>query len=142
MGLEFFGRQLDAAGLIRLRLGEQAVHVWDVAVTFDPAAVVAANAVPELFGHIGGLLAFVAKPAGQLPGPAARRPGAGLPADRGRPGVPVGLGAWYRGGRGGPAAQAEALLRLFYGRLDPDHTPGYTAEGIDLDRLRAVFPGF
>ena len=37
---------------------------------------------------------------------------------------------------------AEALLRLFYGRLDPEHTPEYTAEGIDLDRLRAVFPGF
>jgi hypothetical protein len=37
---------------------------------------------------------------------------------------------------------AEALLRLFYGRLDPDHTPAYTAEAIELDRLRAVFPGF
>jgi hypothetical protein len=48
----------------------------------------------------------------------------------------------------GPAADgeitlpAEALLRLFYGRLDPGHTPGYSAEGIELDRLRAVFPGF
>ena len=37
---------------------------------------------------------------------------------------------------------AEALLRLFYGRLDPEHTPEYAAEGIDLDRLRPVFPGF
>ena len=37
---------------------------------------------------------------------------------------------------------AEALLRLFYGRLDPEHTPEYSAEGIGLDRLRVVFPGF
>ena len=36
---------------------------------------------------------------------------------------------------------AEALLRLVYGRLDPDHTPA----GVDdprLSRFRAVFPGF
>ena len=37
---------------------------------------------------------------------------------------------------------AEALLRLFYGRLDPGTRRQYTAEGIELDRLRAVFPGF
>jgi hypothetical protein len=36
---------------------------------------------------------------------------------------------------------AEALLRLVYGRLDPDHTPA----GVDDPRmatLRGVFPGF
>jgi hypothetical protein len=35
---------------------------------------------------------------------------------------------------------AEALIRLVYGRLDPEHTPpvGGTA---DLDELRRVFPG-
>jgi hypothetical protein len=37
---------------------------------------------------------------------------------------------------------AEALVRLIYGRLDPDHTPdGVQAEGIDLDVLRRSFPG-
>jgi hypothetical protein len=37
---------------------------------------------------------------------------------------------------------AEALIRLVYGRLDPDHTPStVTTEGIDLDALRATFPG-
>jgi hypothetical protein len=34
------------------------------------------------------------------------------------------------------------LLRLVYGRLDADHTPEVITDGIDLDRLRAVFPGF
>jgi hypothetical protein len=35
------------------------------------------------------------------------------------------------------------LVRLAYGRLDPAHTPeGIVAEGVDLDLLRAIFPGF
>jgi hypothetical protein len=35
------------------------------------------------------------------------------------------------------------LLRLVYGRLDPDHsTPvEIDGDGIDIDRLRQVFPG-
>ncbi len=38
---------------------------------------------------------------------------------------------------------AEALLRLSYGRLDPEHTPAdVAADPADLDRLRKVFPGF
>jgi len=38
---------------------------------------------------------------------------------------------------------AEALLRLAYGRLDPAHTPAEVeADPADLNRLRAVFPGF
>jgi hypothetical protein len=37
---------------------------------------------------------------------------------------------------------AEALLRLVYGRLDPAHTPPLKTRGVDLDELRAVFPGF
>jgi hypothetical protein len=38
---------------------------------------------------------------------------------------------------------AEALTRLSTGRLDPDHTPSsVTTEGVGLDELRKVFPGF
>jgi len=38
---------------------------------------------------------------------------------------------------------AEALLRLAYGRLDPAHTPAEVeGDPADLERLRAVFPGF
>ena len=45
--LEFFGRQLDAAGLVRMRLSEHAMHTWDVAVASDPTATVLPAAVPE-----------------------------------------------------------------------------------------------
>jgi hypothetical protein len=37
---------------------------------------------------------------------------------------------------------SEALLRLAYGRLDPEHTPDeVTADQADLERLRKMFPG-
>ena len=44
----------------------------------------------------------------------------------------------------GPAdmvLSAEALVRLVYGRLDPDHTPGFKGAEADLDELRRAFPG-
>jgi MDMPI C-terminal domain len=38
---------------------------------------------------------------------------------------------------------AEALLRLAYGRLDPEHTPAEVSGDPDvLDKLRKIFPGF
>jgi hypothetical protein len=36
--------------------------------------------------------------------------------------------------------QAEAFVRLVYGRLDPDHTPAVSGPA-DLDALRRAFPG-
>ena len=47
-------------------------------------------------------------------------------------------------GEGGEAElrlPAEALVRLVYGRLDPDHTPALSVTGVDLDDLRRTFPG-
>ena len=41
------------------------------------------------------------------------------------------------------AMPAEALLRLSYGRMDPEHTPAsVTGDPEVLDKLRAMFPGF
>jgi uncharacterized protein (TIGR03083 family) len=145
IGLDFFGRRLDAAGLVRLRLGEHAIHVWDVAVSVDPAASVAEDAILPVMEQITQLFQFVAKPEGD-----AFRVRLRTTAPEGDYLLDVGesvtLSEWAEAGA--PAVDgeiqlpAEALLRLFYGRLDPDHTPAYTAEGIELDRLRAVFPGF
>jgi uncharacterized protein (TIGR03083 family) len=143
--LDFVGRQLDAAGLVRLRLSEHAIHVWDVAVSVDPGASVADDAILPVMEQITQLFQFVAKPAGD-----AFRVRVRTTAPEGDYLLDVGesviLSDWA--GAGAPAVDgeiqlpAEALLRLFYGRLDPEHTPAYTAEGIELDRLRAVFPGF
>ncbi len=143
MRVDFFGRELDAAGLVRMRLGEHAVHTWDVAVTFDPAARVASEAIPEVLEHIGGLLGFVAKPSGDHFRVRLRTTGPEhdyllTVAD------PVTLSDWVPGTEvdGEVRLPAEALVRLLFGRLDPEHTPECSAEGVGLDRLRAVFPGF
>lgn len=145
IGLDFFGRRLDAAGLVRLRLSEHAIHVWDVAVSVDPGASVANDAIIPVMEQITQLFQFVAKPEGDAFRVRLRTtaPERDYLLDVGES---VTLSDWAEAGA--PAVDgeiqlpAEALLRLFYGRLDPDHTPSYTAEGIELDRLRAVFPGF
>jgi hypothetical protein len=119
------------------------MHTWDVAVVSDPAATVLPAAVPEALAQIGGLLSFVAKPAGDSFRVRVRTtsPEGDYLLDVGES---VTLSDWVDGSEvdGLLELPAEALLRLLYGRLDPEHTPAYTAEGIDLDRLRAVFPGF
>jgi uncharacterized protein (TIGR03083 family) len=143
IGLDFFGRHLDAAGLVRLRLSEHAIHVWDVAVSVDPGATVAQDAILPVLEQVTGLFQFVAKPAGDSFRVRLRTtaPGGDYLLDVGES---VTLTDWADGSEadGEITLPAEALLRLFYGRLDPEHTPEYTAEGIELDRLRVVFPGF
>jgi uncharacterized protein (TIGR03083 family) len=141
--LDFFGRELDAAALIRLRLSEHAMHVWDVAVSVDPGASVAADAILPVMEQVTQLFQFVAKPAGDSFRVRLRttEPDGDYLLDVGES---VTLSGWADGSAvdGAITLPAEALLRLFYGRLDPEHTPQYSAEGIELDRLRAVFPGF
>jgi uncharacterized protein (TIGR03083 family) len=145
--LSFFGMELDAAGLVRLRLGEHALHTWDVAVALDPAATVSADAVSLLIDNVPQ---FLAPRLGQAPAEpfAVRITTAGPDRDyllatadtvimtdypENGPDVPVGE----------VTMPAEALLRLAYGRLDPAHTPAsVTGDAADLSQLRSIFPGF
>jgi len=145
--VSMFGMDLDAAGLIGLRLGEHTMHTWDVAVIAYPDARLPADAVDLLIDNVARFLG----------------PRLGKPQD---PPLTVHLAVtspdrdWTLtasdavtvtdgGPAGGAAADGEvripgeALLRLAYGRLDPAHTPDEVeADPAVLDRLRAVFPGF
>jgi uncharacterized protein (TIGR03083 family) len=140
--LKLFGMDLDAAGLARIRLGEHAIHTWDIAVAVIPAATVAQDAVDLLIDTLGQLVARAGKPDGR---PRRLRVTTTDPARQfvletgetvtltegaGEPGLP------------GLSLPAEALVRLVYGRLDPAHTPPVVADRVDLDDLRAIFPGF
>jgi len=147
ISLPFFGMDLDAVGLVRLRLGEHALHTWDVAVALDPAATVSPDAVDLLIDNVPQ---FLAPRLGKTPADpfAVRIKTTGpdrdyllatadtvimteYPADG--TDVPVGE----------VAMPAEALLRLAYGRLDPAHTPAaVTGAPADLSQLRSIFPGF
>ena len=140
--LRMFGMELDAAGLARMRLGEHAIHTWDVAVALDPAATVSPDAVGLLTDALGQLVARAAKPDGIQ----RRLKISTTDPERDfilRAGESVTL-TEADGGEGLPELRlpAEALIRLAYGRLDPAHTPPVQASGVDLDDLRALFPGF
>jgi uncharacterized protein (TIGR03083 family) len=145
MRLHLFGMDLDVTGIARMRVGEHAIHTWDVAVALDPAATVAPDAVALLIDTLGQLVARAAKPDGvqrrvrvtttdpdrtfilQTGESVTLTPAAGGEGEEGLPGLRL---------------PAEAFIRLAYGRLDPDHTPPVEASGVDLDELRAIFPGF
>jgi uncharacterized protein (TIGR03083 family) len=142
------GMKLDAAGLVRMRLSEHAVHTWDVAVSLDPAAEVAPDAVELLMVQLPMLAGWTGKAEG---GPFRLRLRGTEPeadfvlevADK------VTLDAWPGEGPAGATTDgqiqmpAEALLRLVYGRLDPGHTPPVDISGDPglLDRARAALPG-
>jgi uncharacterized protein (TIGR03083 family) len=139
--LNLFGMDMDLTGLVGMRLNEHAVHTWDVLVTADPAAALAADATGLMIDSLGRIVAWAGKPQGA---PLAvtivttdpERSFALLATDA----VSVQPG---RAGDGGAELRlpAEALIRLIYGRLDPAHTPPVQADGVDLDELRRIFPG-
>lgn len=146
LSMEFMGRTLDAVGIVGLRLGEHAVHTWDVAVTRDPAAAVAPEAMALLVDVLpprAGLFARGDKPAA-IP--------VELAVDTTGPerhyllsiGDEVSLSTDTGNPKGRLSIPAEALFRLCYGRLDPEHTPAATRiEGpVSLAELQAMFPGF
>jgi uncharacterized protein (TIGR03083 family) len=140
--LHLFGMDMDVTGVARMRVSEHAVHTWDVAVALDPSAKVALDAVGLLIDTVGQLAARSAKPDGKQrrllvsttdperrfvleTGDAVR-----LTESEGEDGLPE------------LRLPAEAFLRLVYGRLGPHHTPPVEADGVDLDELRQLFPGF
>lgn len=148
ISLPFFGMNLDSVGVIRLRLSEHALHTWDVAVSSDPGAVVSPDAVSLLIDNVPG---FLAPRLGRPVDPPLHARLRTTGPDRDYllvAGEPVSMTDWPGpDGEGHGASEirmsSEALLRLAYGRLDPEHTPtGVVAAEADLGRLRKVFPGF
>lgn len=141
---EFFGMDLDAAGLVRMRVSEHALHTWDVAVALDPVAQVAPDAAALLLGHLPTVAGWAGGPAGQEFRVRLRGTGPGADFLLSVEGA-VTLAPWPGEADGVPEVGLpdEALVRLVYGRLDPAHTPpGVTGDPAHLDLARAVFPGF
>jgi hypothetical protein len=146
--MDFVGMQLDAVGIIRLRLGEHVLHTWDLAVMQDPSATVQADAVPLLIDNVPQFLApRLGKPLAEpfrvrITTTEPHRDYLLTSAES------VSVVNWP----GADAADgevphvtmpAEALLRLSYGRLDPDHTPeAVSGDPETLAKLRQLFPGF
>jgi len=139
--LSAFGMDLDAAGLARMRLGEHAVHTWDIAVALDPAATLAPDAVGLLIDTLGPLAGRAGKPGGtqRRVHVSTSSPVRHFTLETGEK-VTL-AAAEYSEGLPELALPAEAFIRLVYGRLDPAHTPPVETRRADLDEVRQVFPG-
>jgi uncharacterized protein (TIGR03083 family) len=145
--MDVFGRELDLAGLVGMRLSEHALHSWDVAVALEPTLPVASQSAALLIDNISWSAGRVGKPDG------THRTVRISTTDPMREflltvGETITLAPSPSGEASGDAGAtlrlpAESLLRLIAGRLDKAHTPGsVTATGVDLDDLRAIFPGY
>jgi len=140
--LATFGMDLDMAMFLRLRLAEHAVHTWDVVVAREPSATVDPVAVELLVDGIVDTAARVGKPTEtsftlQVTTTDPDRTFA-LVTDG------VRLEPWSeREVAGLLRLTSEELIRLVYGRLDPDHATSVQldATGVTLDDVRAMFPG-
>jgi uncharacterized protein (TIGR03083 family) len=141
--IEFFGMDLDAAGFLNLRVSEFALHTWDVEVALRPAATLEREAVELLVDAAPQMAARLAKPVSHpfRLWTHTLDPESDLVWDCADT-VSVDRGT----GTDGDARldlPAESLIRLLAGRLDPAHTPAtVTASGVDLDEVRAIFPGY
>ena len=139
--VKLFGFDLDIDGLAQMRLNEHAVHSWDVAMVLDPAATIAPDAAALVVDNLGAVVRWTGKPsAGTV------RIVTSEPTRSYRLSLvdPVTLSEESEGDEAVSdelRLPAEALVRLVYGRLDPDHTPPLSVTGIDLDDLRRTFPG-
>ncbi len=144
--LEVFGMELGTTGLARMRVGEHAIHTWDVLVALDPAATVAPDAVALLIDTLDQLAARAGKPDGKqrTVRVSTTNPDRRFTLETGEA---VALTPWDGEvtpelGLSELKLPAEAFVRLVYGRMDEAHTPPIEIAGVELDELRQVFPGF
>jgi uncharacterized protein (TIGR03083 family) len=127
-------------GFVGLRLNEHVLHTWDIEVALDPAAVLPGDAAGVIIDNLDWVVRFAGKPVG------AEREVRIRTSDPER-GFTLSLGSDHVELRPSEpldtpdlALPSEALVRLVYGRMDPDRTP--VANTATLDELRRAFPGF
>jgi uncharacterized protein (TIGR03083 family) len=139
-----FGMNMVIGDMARMRVSEHAVHSWDVAVSSDPDAAIASDAISSLIDTVPAIVARAGKPQHQTFDVHVHT------TDPERDYVlsvhdSVELRPFDgESGDGSLDLPAEALVRLVYGRLDAAHTSSLTlaSDEVDADQLRRVFPGF
>jgi uncharacterized protein (TIGR03083 family) len=130
---------LSAADRARFRVSS--LHTWDIAVALDSSAVVSPDAVRLLIDVLPGTAARAGRAA------AEPRVLAVETADPQRrftltTGPDVELASAPDTGPVDLVLPAEELLRLVYGRLDPDQTSAELPGHEVVPELQQVFPGF
>jgi uncharacterized protein (TIGR03083 family) len=147
--VSLFGMELGSARLAGMRLGEVALHSWDLVALEDDGAQVADYAVELLIDVVDQMAARIGKSDGEerrievVTTEPARRfvlvTGENVSLNQDSAEADAASVDPEESDR--LELPAESLIRLVYGRLDPAHTPAYEADGVDLDVLRSIFPG-
>lgn len=131
---------LDFNAFVNMRLGEHALHTWDIEEAFDKNATLQRDAVPIIIDNLDLLVRFTAKTNGS---------GETLLIRTTEPQREFALTLGTDSVTLEPAEStdshdvelpAEAFVRLVYGRLDAEHTPA-SIDSEHLATLRTIFPG-
>ncbi len=130
----------DFAGFVGLRLNEHVLHTWDIEVTLDPTTTLSSEASKLIIDRLELIVRFTSKTS-----EVERRLSVRTTSPRRDFTLVLGPEAVSlipSGPDSEPDLElpAEALIRLVYGRLDPEHTPALQGSEY-LEMLRRVFPG-
>jgi len=142
VSVQFGPVTFDWRQVTEARLNEHLLHEWDVHVALEPAAPLATDGVALVVDNLDLIGRYTAQPV------APDRTITVATTDPERTfaitieTTHVDFAAVDRVADPHVTMPAEAFIRLVYGRLDVDHTPG-SVEGDReaLDQLRQVFPG-
>ncbi|MFV0524121.1 MAG: maleylpyruvate isomerase family mycothiol-dependent enzyme [Acidimicrobiales bacterium] len=133
----------DFDAFVGLRLNEHALHTWDVEVTEHPDATIPTEIAELVVDNLDLIARFTAQPTPGDPATitvATTGPTRRVAIELTTQGATLATAA--DGGDADLTLPAEALIRLIYGRLDPDHSPSsVTGDAELLDRLRSTYPG-
>ena len=132
---------IDFNGFVGMRLNEMTMHLWDMEVAFDDDATLTPEAVGFVVDNLEMIVRFSARGSGDEHVIHVRTtdPHREIAIMIGGDGVMLGIST--PGHDADLVMPAEALARLVFGRLDPDHTPAI-GDSAHLDELRQTFPGF
>ncbi len=134
--------ELDWDAFLGMRLNEHLIHEWDIAVTLDPTVALAADGTDVVVDNLELIARFTSRPKGD---PRTIMTSTTQPERLFVVTIEpsqVGFASTQPEGKPDLSMPAESLIRLVYGRLDPNHTPtSVVGERTLLEQLRTVFPG-
>ncbi len=139
--LQFGPVEFDFAGYLGTRVGEHILHSWDVAVVGDPTAALFADGVGLVFDRLALIAGYAGKPTGADRTIRVATTAPTRHADITLAPEAIAFAPGDPTGGSDLTLPTEALIRLVYGRLDPDHTPAFEGAEADLDELRRAYPG-
>jgi uncharacterized protein (TIGR03083 family) len=131
---------LDFDGFVAMRLGEHALHTWDVEVALDPSATLSSEAAGAIIDNLGLIIRFAGKANGEVKEVSVRTTDPSRDLKLMFADDAISLADAQHTGTVDFELPAEAFVRLVYGRLDQKNAPA-GINALLLENLRRSFPG-